>query len=392
MQIRPDHGETHFNMGIALGLEGQFEEARTAFGRALELQPDHVETHYNLGILFQERGRMDEALACYSRAIQLDQNHGASHLNRSLIWLLRGDWPRGWAEYEWRWTQPGFKRHPCPQPQWNGFSLAGKTILLYAEQGLGDTLNFVRYVPVVKKLAGKVILETQPALRELMAKIPGVDQLIIRGTDLPHFDVHAPLLSLAGVFGTTPDKVLAEVPYLQVDAALVKHWGHELAELDRDAGRRRRIGIAWHGNPTHPLNHYRSIPLVKFARVAAVAGVQLISLQKDPGTAELHEVKDQFPVLDLESRLGDDSQSFMNLAAVMKNLDLVISCDTAVAHLAGGLAVPVWLALPMVPDWRWLLQRDDSPWYPTMRLFRQTTQNDWDDVFERIVKRSNKHA
>ncbi len=388
LRWRPNDPDTFYNMGIALGLEGQFEEARAALQRAVQLQPNHVESYYNLGILYQERGKMDEALTCYDQALQRDPGHGASHLNRALIWLLRGDWQRGWAEYEWRWTQPGFQRHPCPQPQWNGSSLAGKTILLYAEQGLGDTLNFVRYVPVVKKLAGKVILESQPALMQLMAKIPGVDQLIVRGTDLPPFHVHAPLLSLPGVFRTTPDKVLADVPYLHAEPALVEHWRKELSQLEGEGegGRRRRIGIAWQGNPTHPLNHYRSIPLVKFARVAAIPGVQLISLQKGPGNAQLHELNGQFSVLDLESRLGDESQSFMNLAAVMKNLDLVISCDTAIAHLAGGLGVPVWVALPLVPDWRWLLQREDSPWYPTMRLFRQTKQNDWDDVFDRMVQ------
>ena len=270
------------------------------------------------------------------------------------------------------------------QPRWDGSSLAGKTILIYAEQGLGDTLNFLRYVPLVKERDGKVILECQPPLLRLLANFPGIDHLIGRGSAYPEFDCYAPLLSLPGIFQTTPTNVPAAVPYIHADGKLVEKWRQELAKPQAGPSA-LKVGIAWQGNPGRPDDIHRSIPLKQFARLAEVPGVVFISLQKGAGTEQIGPLADQFPVLDLSDRLDEAAGPFMDTAAVMKNVDLVISADTAVPHLAGALGIPVWLALSLVPDWRWMLEREDSPWYPTMRLSRQRRYGEWDCVFERMA-------
>jgi hypothetical protein len=276
-------------------------------------------------------------------------------------------------------------------------------LLLLAEQGLGDALQFVRYAPLVKQRGGRVVLQCHPPLMRLLANMPGIDQLVAAGSPLPPFDTYAPLLTLPAIFGTSTSGALEADPYLQANAALVEHWREELKKSEvrspmsdvqtssndighrtSDFGRAFRVGIAWQGNPIFRIDHQRSIPLARFARLAEIEGVQLISLQKGPGTEQLPSFAKS--VNDLGNRLDEASGPFMDTAAVMKNLDLVISSDTAVPHLAGALGVPVWVALPWVPDWRWLLRCEDCPWYPTMRLFRQTRYGHWDDVFDRIAE------
>ena len=240
-------------------------------------------------------------------------------------------------------------------------------------------MQFIRYVPQVKEQGGKVIVECQPQLEKLLADFQGIDQLIPTGAPLPPFDFQAPLLSLPGVFRTTLDTIPCNVPYLHAKTDLVSHWRGKLPLSDCF-----KIGIAWQGNLANPTDRQRSIPLRFFERLAQVEGVQLISLQKGSGADQLRGMP-PFPVLDLDGTLDEGSGPFMDTAAIMMNLDLVVSMDTSVAHLAGALGVPVWVALTMAPDWRWLLNREDSPWYPTMRLFRQRRFGDWDDVFERMA-------
>jgi hypothetical protein len=248
---------------------------------------------------------------------------------------------------------------------------------LWAEQGLGDTLQFIRYAPRVKQRGGIVLVEPPAPLARLVAGCPGIDRLVAPGSVLADsFDVHAPLMSLPGLLGTTLATVPARVPYLVADAALTGSWREQLRPL-----RGFKIGIAWQGNPQHPRDRFRSIPLSQFAPLAGIEGVRLLSLQKGPGSEQLAAVAHHFVVTDLGSQLDD----MMDTAAVMRNLDLVITADTAIAHLAGALGVPVWVALPVAPDWRWLLERQDSPWYPTMRLFRQARWGDWEDVFQRLA-------
>jgi hypothetical protein len=266
-----------------------------------------------------------------------------------------------------------------PQPLWDGSPVEGQTILLHPEQGLGDIIQFLRYAPLVQERGATVLLGCPSHLRGLLANCRGIDRLIPDGP-LPPFDVHAPLGSLPGIFGTTPATVPGTVPYLFADAELTAHWQQELNHFSGF-----KIGIGWQGNPKYWGDALRSIPLIHFEPLARVKGVHFFSLQKGPGTDQLGAVANGFPVMDLGSKLDEASGAFMDTAAIMKNLDLVITSDTAIAHLAGALGVPVWVALPLVPNWRWLLHREDSPWYPTMRLFRQTERGNWQQVFERMV-------
>jgi tetratricopeptide (TPR) repeat protein len=431
LRCRPDCAEAYANLGSSLIRLGRLEEAVTSYRQALRIKPHFAEAYNNLGEAFKELGQLDQALASFEQALRLKPDFAASRWNRSLLWLLHGDFVRGWPEYEWRWTQLGVRPRSFPQPLWDGSALNGRVILLHAEQGLGDTLHFIRYVPMVKEHGGKVIVECQPELTRLLSDFPGIAQLVGRRGPLPPFDVQAPLLSLPRIFSTSPAAIPASVPYLHADPKLVDHWrrkmsdvrcpmsdvkttssdiGHRTSDIGHtsDIGRGLRIGIAWQGSPTYRYDRQRSVPLANFARLAKVPGVQLISLQKGPGTEQLSVVScqlsdnwqlatdnwqlttDNFPVLDLGHDLDESSGAFMDTAAVMRNLDLVICSDTVIPHLAGALAVPVWLALSLVPDWRWLLQREDSPWYPTMRLFRQTRCDNWDDVFDRITEELKK--
>jgi Tfp pilus assembly protein PilF len=379
VRLRPELAAAHNSLGVALQQQGQPAAALACFQQALRLRPDFAEAHNNLGNALQAQGKLDEALASFDEALRLQPDYADAHLNRAQAWLLAGEYERGWPEYEWRWRCKEFVPPPCPPPLWDGSPLAGRTVLLRAEQGLGDTLQFIRYAALVRQQGATVVAECQKPLLRLLAGCPGIDRLIAPGLPLPEVDCQVPLLSLPGLLGTTLATVPATVPYLDADAGLVAHWAEQLRSL-----RGFKIGIAWQGNPSYSSDRTRSLPLAEFAPLAQIEGVQLISLQKGPGAEQLRAAG-QFPVLDLGGRLDETAGAFMDTAAVMKNLDLIITSDTAIPHLAGALAVPVWVALRFVPDWRWLLHREDSPWYPTMRLFRQSRPGDWPEVFERIA-------
>jgi hypothetical protein len=346
----------------------------------LRLKPDFADAYHNLGITFGARGAIERALVFNAEALRLNPDHVGARNCQSLWRLQMGDFARGWDEYEWRWKKAKVTPRDFPQPFWDGSPLEGRTILIHTEQGLGDTLQFIRYVPLVKQRGGTVIVECPTALGPLLASCAGIDRLIAWGAPLPAFDVHAPLLSLPRIFGTTLANVPADVPYLSADAALVESWRSELSGVPGV-----KIGIAWQGNPRFPADCMRSIPLTHFTPLAQADGVRLFSLQKGTGCEQLRAVARYLPVIDLADRLDETTGGFMDTAAVMKNLDLVVTSDTSIAHLAGALGVPVWVALALGGDWRFLLEREDSPWYPTMRLFRQTRMGDWDSVFERIA-------
>jgi hypothetical protein len=349
--------------------------------QALDLRPDFA-----------------EAIACYERALQLRPGFAEAHWNLGLALLLRGEYERGWPETEWLWRA----KRPSPlaafpQPLWDGSPLQGRTILLHTDQGLGDILQFIRYAPLVKQRGGlkgsepcgtplgeppapvTVLVQCYPALASLLSRCPGVDGVVPKGSPPPDFAVHALLQSLPGIFRTTLATVPAKVPYVFADPARAEHWRGELQDLSGF-----RIGIAWQGNVKHRWDRHRSIPLGHFEPLSRIAGVRLLSLQQGAGTEQLRTLAGCFPVA-IPHWPDDVPPPFAETAAVMRNLDLVITCDTAVAHLAGALAVPVWVALPFAPDWRWLRDREDSPWYPTMRLFRQTTPGDWQGVFARMT-------
>lgn len=379
IELKPDFATAYNNLGIALQAQRKMDEALACYLRAVELNPGSHIAHNNLGEFHRRQGRLDEALTYFQQAIELSPDYSTPHLNRSLIWLLQGDFERGWKEYEWRWPTNHPPRH-FEQPEWDGTPLPTGTILIHAEQGLGDTLQFIRYASLVKQLVGTVIVECQPPLLPLLRSCAGIDQLVSTGDELPPFDVHVSMLSLPRVLATTVESVPRNAPYLFADPALVTHWDTQLA-----SDTSFRVGIAWQGNPTNP-SHQRSIPLENFAELAVVKGVTFYSLQKTHGLEQLDAVRDKFAVTEFGAFMDEANGAFMDTAAVMKNLDLVITADTSIPHLAGGLGVPVWLALPTICDWRWLLDRDDSPWYPTMRLFRQKELGDWNDVFLRIAE------
>jgi tetratricopeptide (TPR) repeat protein len=374
LSLAPHYADAHNNLGIALRDHGELADAVACFQEALRLRPSDAELHNNLGIALMRLGHFDQAHTRYEEALRLKPAHGMALWNRSLLRLLQGDFVGGWPDYERRWTQTDMVLRSFDRPRWDGSSLEGKTILIHAEQGLGDTIHFLRYLPLVKRRGGRVLFECQPVLLRLLANIDGADQLLPAGTALPSFDVEAPLLSLPGIFATTLATIPAHVPYLRAESALVERWREELEAL-----KGLKVGIAWQGNPNNQGDLYRSCPLKYFEMLANVEGVRLISLQKGPGSEQVPS-SGAFPVLDLSDRL-DREASFIDTAAVIMNLDLVIAVDSAVAHLAGALGVPVWLLLPFVPDWRWLLERSDSPWYPTMRLFRQAQLGNWQEVF-----------
>jgi Flp pilus assembly protein TadD len=374
IRLQPDFPEAHNNLSVILWRQGRLEEARTHVQEALRLRPDFAEAHNNLGNVHHAQGQMEEALACFQRSVELKPAYPDPHLNRALGLLLKGEWSEGWAEYEWRWKLRTVRRRTFRQPLWDGTPLEGRTILLHGEQGLGDTLNFIRYAPLVQARGGRVVVVCQKPLTPLLSGCRGIDRLLAFDEPLPDFDVHAPLLTLARLFGTMPDNVPADVPYLHVAEDRVQRWRLWLTGYQGF-----KVGIAWQGDRKHRSDRQRSAALAQFAPLAQVPGVHLVGLQKGAGSEQLRDCP--FAVTDLGTWLDNSGGAFLDTAAVMKNLDLVVCVDTALGHLAGGLGVPVWLALPFAPDWRWLRERADTPWYPTMRLFRQQGVGDWESVF-----------
>jgi tetratricopeptide (TPR) repeat protein len=380
VRLQPAEPVYHSNLANALTLAGRPEEAEACCRQALRVRPAFADARHNLAITLAAQGKFAEALTHNEEALRLEPEHPGARNCRALWWLQHGDFARGWPEYEWRWAVHGVTRRTFREPQWDGSALQGRTILLYAEQALGDTIHVIRYAPLVKERGGTVVVECQPPLAPLLAGCPGIDRLVPRGSPLPPFDVQAALLSLPRLFGTTPETVPANVPYLFARPDLVAAWHRELT-----AEPAFKVGIAWQGSLTFAGDRMRSAPLRHFAPLARVEGVRLLSLQKGPGREQLRSVAGRFAVTDLGSTLDETTGAFVDTAAVMMNLDLVVTTDTSVAHLAGALGVPVWVALSVGPDWRWLLEREDSPWYPSMRLFRQSRPHDWDEVFERMA-------
>jgi hypothetical protein len=375
LELQPDSADALTNLGTVLQIQGKPAESIAYHRRALAIQPENHQTHFSLAAALHLQGHVDEALASYAEAIRLKPDYAEAYYNRSFVWLSQGDLAAGWPDYEWRLRCKDYKGRRFDAPTWDGSPFAGRTLLIHAEQGLGDTLQFIRYVKLAEQCGGEVFVEVQPALVKLLQS-SGFARVIGGGSPLPHFDLHVHLLSMPGVFKTTLESVPAEVPYLAADPQLIETWRQRLAHYEGF-----KIGINWQGNAAYAFDHLRSIPLIEFAPLAEVQGITLISLQKHGGLEQLADVDDRFTAIELGSTLDNEAGAFMDTAAVMRNLDLVITSDTATAHLAGGLGVPVWLALSSAPEWRWMKDRPTSPWYPTMRLFRQRHLGDWRDVF-----------
>ncbi len=379
LRLKPDLVEPRLFRAHALWQMGRFEEAETSAREALRLKPDSADAHNVLGVVHMKAGRPAEAVAEFERSLALKPDYAQAHFNLGLALLLQGDYRRGWPEYDWRWRCRDFVATPVPEGGWDGSPLAGRSILLHAEQGLGDALQFIRFAPQVQARGGQVIVACPARLIPLLSRCAGIDQLVDYKAVTVKCDLEAPLLSVPSKLGTTLDTIPAEVPYLFGDPALEEHWREELGRFPSF-----KIGIAWQGNPDHPEDRLRSVPLGRFAPLAR-DGVHLISLQIGPGREQIDAVAGRFRVEELSPRAEESSWTLLDDAAVMKSLDLVIAVDTAVAHLAGGLGVPAWIALAFAPDWRWLLDRADSPWYPTLRLFRQRQPGDWGEVFAEMA-------
>ncbi|MBI2807063.1 MAG: glycosyltransferase family protein [Planctomycetes bacterium] len=381
LQFRPEYAKAFINRGIALVALGRLDEAITDLKRGVELAPGLADAHTSLGAALSVQQRFDESLAHYATALKLKPDHAEAAWNQSLIWLLQGDYERGWPAYDWRWKCK--RTTPLPaykQPRWDGAPLGGRTILLYGEQGLGDVLHFVRYAPLVRERGGRVIVQCQNTLIPILSRTPGIDGLVAWGATPPAFDVWQPLMSLPTVFNTRLDTIPAQVPYIHPNPELVAHWRNQLAPV-----RGFRVGIAWQGSPRHAWDRHRSVALDAFEPLARIDGVNLISLQKGTGSESMRARAGRFSVLSLGELLDQASGPFMDTAAVLASLDLVVTVDTAIAHLAGAMGVPCWVALSYTPDWRWLLRRSDSLWYPTLRLFRQPRLGDWQSVFSEMA-------
>jgi tetratricopeptide (TPR) repeat protein len=375
LALRPDYVEAHNNRGNALQALGRFDAALASYDLALAARPDYAEAHNNRGNALKRLKRFDEALASYDRAVAARPDYAEAHVNKSLVLLLTGNLETGWREFEWRWQKEEFKplRRDFRQPVWCGQDgIEGKAILLHCEQGFGDTIQFCRYVPMLAARGAHVLLEAPAPLQRLMGGLAGVAGIIPQGDKLPHFDLHGPLLSLPLAFGTGLRSIPANAPYLAVPAQDPPRWDGALGSRNRP-----RIGLAWSGSAADP---NRSIRLQALLQLLD-GGARFVSLQKELSPDDAAILRDRSDLL----HFGDELKDFADTAAVISNLDLVVSIDTSVAHLAGALAKPVWVLLPFVPDWRWLLDREDSPWYPSARLFRQNAPGDWSGVISRVA-------
>ena len=377
LALRPDYTDALYNRGNALHDLKRFDEALACYDRLLPLRPNDGNTFNNRGKILKELNRYPEAFACSARALALLPTNIVAHCNESLMRLLTGDFARGFREYEWRWKKADMApaQRDFTQPLWLGEGdIAGKTILLHSEQGFGDAIHFCRYAPMVAARGARVILEVRPPLLQLMRSLAGPSQIIASGEALPAFDIHCPLLSLPLAMGTRLDTVPAQVPYLSVAADKSAEWSARLG-----AKTRPRIGLAWSGNVIHERDKERSIGLRNFLRLLDIDAT-FVSLHKEVGADDASVLAERSDILHFVDALAD----YTDTAALISQLDLVVSVDTSVVHLAGALAKPVWILVTYVPDWRWMLEREDSPWYPTARLFRQSAAREWDSVLARM--------
>jgi tetratricopeptide (TPR) repeat protein len=378
LAIAPQDAEVLNNRGIALDALRRHEEAVASYGKALAIKPDYVEALNNRASSLIELGLFDDARAAYEAVFAANPNYAPGHWNRSMLLLRLGSFEAGWREFEWRRKKDSWLQRKLAGPEWAGEEPAGKRIFLYSEAGLGDTIQFARFARCMADAGANVTLEVQPVLAELLQTLRGVT-VIPAGEQLPASDFHLPLMSVPSVRGTAATSIPADVPYLAADAARIERWAKRLPRG------KFKVGIVWQGNPYPKVDSGRSIPLRSFAPLGAIPGVSLISLQKNDGSEQLTGLPAGLTVETLGADFDTGPDAFLDSAAVMMNLDLIVSSDTAMAHLAGALGRPVWIALKHVPDWRWMRDGDDTPWYPTARLFRQNDRDDWDGVFARIA-------
>jgi hypothetical protein len=364
------------NLGNAFYSLGDLDKSIEHYKMALSRKPNYPAAYNNMANALCGLGRVDDAIQLTRQCLSMQPDFAAGHWSLSLMLLMKGDLDAAWPEYEWRWKVRELRlKLDFKQPLWDGSDLTGKRILLHAEQGFGDTINFVRYAPFVAARGGHVILACQPELFALVRNAEGVHEAITVDQKIPDFDVHCPLLTLPNVFKTNLTNIPAKIPYLAADPILTEEWKQKMSPEDG----RLKIGITWAGRPTHPNDRNRTFKLDMLAPIADAAkanprGAKFFSLQKGDQAKQAANPPAGMDLTDFSEELRD----FADTAAIVQNLDLVITADTAVAHVAGALGKPVWVFIPFVPDWRWMLERPDTPWYPAnMRLYRQSKLRDW---------------
>ena len=377
LALVPDHVDALTRRGVALAELGRYEEALAAYAAALSLDPDYLDVYLNRGNCYAALTQFGAALDDYAVVTSRQPEHPDANFNEALVRLCLGDFFRGWQKYEYRWLCKRYasQRPKIPRPVWRGDQdLRGKTILLSAEQGMGDAIQFVRYAPLVAARGAKVLVGVHRPLASVMTSVAGVAQVIAVGEPLPDFDLYCPLLSLPLAFGTALSTIPSTVPYISPPPERVARWRGRVPENGR-----LRVGICWAGSAVHPGDGRRSIPLEQFAAILSVPGIDFISLQKEVTERDAGLLRDRGV-----TQLGQDFADFADTAAVMTMIDLIISVDTSLAHLAGAMAKATAVLIPFSPDFRWLLDRTDSPWYPTMRLFRQPAPGDWNTLLDRV--------
>lgn len=375
LDLAPHHPETFNGLGMARMASGDVDGAIACYVKATALDPDFAEAYSNMGVALMALGKDDNAIFCFYRAIGLNRSLVDAHFNLSLALLRGGHLAEGLAEYEWRRRRPEFPRQNFPAPEWSGEPLARRTILLYAEQGYGDAIHFARYATILAAKGATVILAVREPLAKLLTSVPGVAAVVTPGAALPRFDFHLPLMSLPHVLATRMNNIPAPHGYVGADPAVVEAWRHRLGRMPG-----LTVGLVWAGASGYSVDQRRSIAFDQFNQLADVAGVRFVSLQK-------HAAGDgpspgRLPTQDFTAELDD----FSATAALVTVLDLVISVDTAVAHLAGALGKPVWILSRFDNDWRWFRDRDDSPWYPSARIFRQPSRGDWASVLADVKR------
>jgi tetratricopeptide (TPR) repeat protein len=377
LAVQPNHPGAHFNRGNALAELSRYPDAVVAYERALAVAPGNAKALKNCGVALTALNRHRDALACYDRALALDRSDADAHFNRALAILGLGDYRAGFAAYEWRWKRSGMPpRRNLGRPLWLGeYPLARKTILLHAEQGLGDTIHFIRYAALLARAGATVVVEAPRALASLLARVSGVAQVVEHGAPLPRFDVHCPIASLPLALRTEPHAIPADIPYVSAAEELLARWQTRLETVARP-----RIALAWSGSAIHVNDRNRSIALARLDPLLSVAGAGFISVQRDLRAEDQELIERDRRIVHVGAELAD----FDDTAAVLALADLTICVDTSVAHLAAAMGRPTWIMLPFAPDWRWTLAAENTPWYPAARLFRQHALGDWDGVIRRV--------
>jgi tetratricopeptide (TPR) repeat protein len=384
LQLNPTSAEVYNNLGFCLQAKGHYDEALAYFQRAIGLDPSFAEAYYNLALYYHDRNLPDEAVRYYRKAIEHKPEFVNAHWNMACALLLAGNFDHGWREYEWRWQLKDHRGHTFPSTVWDGSDISGRTVLLHAEQGFGDAIQFIRYAPLVAERGARVIVQCPEEVVALFRNVKGAAQVFSEKAQLPKFDLHCPFLSLPRVFGTTLGTIPVNIPYIAPDALTAGEWENRL----HHDGSPFKVGLVWSGRTKAKRERERSCSLELFSPLSRIDGITFYSLQKGWGAEQAKTPPHHMHLVDYTEEIND----FSDTAALIVNLDLVISIDTAAAHLAGALGKPAWTLLPFVPDWRWMLKREDSPWYPTMRLFRQPSPGDWESVIRNIERELGKLA